>query len=139
VHGGLYLDNDAHLRRPLTGKEWLDPRGVWVFEKKVHVSALSRRERANPASERVGNYAFGSAQPRCQALRRVIEECITRIKLLLEENLERWNDSEVLWVCGPDVLSAICNKNPELFSPRLKDFCTHRGAGTWRDESDNRQ
>jgi len=127
--GGLYLDNDVRLHRRLLSAEWTDPRGVWVLEYFFPIEELSTRMRQEPAAERVANYAFGSSSPRLPALRAIIEECIQRTRVL--SSVETWSDDDVLWVCGPDVVSVVCQRMPHLFSTRLNDFCEHTCQGTW--------
>lgn len=135
LRGGLYLDNDVQIRRPLLQHEWSSPTGVWVLEKRVDVGSLALREREEPVRERIANYAFGSAEPLLPGLRLIIEECIRRVKRI--EHLAAWSDDDVLWVTGPDVVSVVHFRHGRsAFSRPLEDFCDHSEAGAWRYQRD---
>ena len=135
LRGGLYLDHDVQLLRPLRESEWQSAGGVWVLEKRADPSSLGPRELREPVGERIANYAFGSAVPFLAGLHFIIEECIKRVREI--GHLQVWSDSDVLWVTGPDVVSVVRSRHgAPTFSQPLEDFCSHSEAGTWRGLAD---
>ena len=64
-----------------------------------------------------------------------IEECISRLKAILQED-KSINDLDVLWVCGPDVITTMYHrlnqkgKNEVLLLPN--GTVANENSGSWR-------
>ena len=120
-HGGVYLDCDCVILKPF------QTTGVVLFEEwTVPVHLLGPREKKY--SLRVANYAFASVAEH-PFLKATIEECIRRLKMLTGPP----STTDILWVCGPDVLTTMYHekKNGEV---KLLDrsYLRHLRAGSWR-------
>jgi hypothetical protein len=134
--GGMYLDNDVTLQRPLTDREWVD-KGAWFIEKYLCDTELGglgpREERINL---RMANYALGYPKPKCAALKAIINEAVRRVLSMAGGYI--WTDEDVLYCTGPDVVTTMYDKwGEQLFSSALESgIVTHAAHGTWRDFRD---
>jgi hypothetical protein len=79
---------------------------------------------------RVANYAFAS-EAKHPFLREVILECIRRLKLL--SLLKKVSHADILWVCGPDVITTVYHET-RYNDVMLLDttYLNHLMAGSWR-------
>lgn len=135
--GGLYLDADCFPEQGLAAQL----QGDVVLFKEMTVdptTALGPREDKSPASAvRIANFAFYARRPRNPFIRACILECVRRLrKILVEENQESVHtDADILWVCGPDVITTVFHKRQGLTGrTRLltASIAGHRYTGTWR-------
>jgi len=110
----------------------------------VPVEKLGPRECKHPRNGlRVGNFAFLSIFKRHPFLELCIRECIRRLTFLLEQNLQKWEETDILWVCGPDVITTMYHaqfkddgsSDDVDSSVRLMQigYLQHLGYGSWRD------
>ena len=131
--GGLYLDADCFPEQGLAAQ--LQGEVVLFKEMTVDPTTLGPREDKSPASAvRVANFA---RRPRNPFIRACILECVRRLReILVEENRESVHtDADILWVCGPDVITTVFHKRQGLTGrTRLltASIAGHRAAGTWR-------
>ena len=102
-----------------------------------NVNRLGPRECKNPENVlRVANYAFGTNVIKHPFLNEVILECISRLESLVNAKLSKLSQQDILWVCGPDVITTIYHKfkdaHPDLI---LLDtsYLSHLCHGSWRD------
>ena len=69
-------------------------------------------------------------------LKEVIEECINRLnKLLIIENRRVLNNEDILWVCGPDVITTIYHESKNKYNDIFlydTTFLNHKCNGSWR-------
>ena len=121
-HGGMYVDCDCILLKPIRPTSPV----VLFTEKRVSVEQLGPKEKKYDL--RIANYAF-AAQAGHPFLKEVITECIRRLKLLNGSK----STTDILWVCGPDVITTIYHET------RLKDitlldttYLKHLMTGSWR-------
>jgi len=66
-----------------------------------------------------------------------------RLEYLFQLNLEQWEETDILWVCGPDVITTMYHAQfgddgsdaDADSSIRLIDqgYLQHWGYGSWRD------
>ena len=126
-YGGLYLDNDAQITRPLTGAELNHPGGIFFTELYADLAKLGPREA--PQSHRIANYALGSAKPKSKVIQEIIDEAVRRT---LSVPLP-WTDRDVIFCTGPDVVTTVFHRTPGLVAiPR--GVIDHSCEGTWRTE-----
>jgi mannosyltransferase OCH1-like enzyme len=130
-HGGIYLDVDCSLRRRLPVVE----NEVILFVEHVlpSVQMLGPRECKDPDNVvRIANFAFGTAIPQHPFLKLVIDECVHRLQSLNQVTVSQ---SDILWVCGPDVITSIYHKTKKERDDIClldKTYLTHLRYGSWR-------
>ena len=126
-NGGFYLDIDCVLFTEFT----------------VPVDKLGPRECKHPRNGlRIANFAFASNFKRHPFLEICIRECIRRLTLLFDSNLEKWEETDVLWVCGPDVITTIYHAQfkddgsgddvDSSICLMQRGYLRHLGYGSWR-------
>lgn len=145
-HGGFYLDIDCVMNtNPFNTINPKCDRMVLFTEFTVPVDKLGPRECKHPRNGvRVANFAFASNFKRHPFLETCIRECIRRLTYLFDLNLEKWAETDILWVCGPDVITTMYHaqfsddgSNVDVDSSvRLieRGCLQHLGYGSWRDE-----
>lgn len=131
LQGGYYSDIDCFIKQhlPLV-------RGVSLFIEQVvkSVNNLGPRECKNePNLTRIANFFFGSTIPKHPFYKACIQECLIRLECLFTENNESLTNSDILWVCGPDVITTVYHRerweNVTLFD---QSFLTHKCYSSWR-------
>lgn len=133
--GGLYLDVDCIVMKDFSKTKIHINKDLFLFvEDIVDVSNLGPRECKNPEnSVRIANYAFYSKTIKNEFLELCLKECIKRLEYLLELKLNAWSHNDILWVCGPDVITTMYHKNKDssikLFN---RTFIRHLQNGSWR-------
>jgi hypothetical protein len=152
-HGGCYLDVDCVIvKNPFhqasSGINPKNDRLILFTEFTVTIDALGPRECKNPRNSlRIANYAFAANYKRHPFLELCIRECMRRLEVLFQSNLDKWAETDILWVCGPDVITTIyhaqfgadgtgCGADADVdTSVRLMDrgWLRHLGYGSWRD------
>lgn len=135
-NGGFYFDVDCVIRKGIS----IEPeRFLILFTEKVldDVNQLGPRECKNPENAlRIANYAFGTNVLRHPFLNEAIMECIDRLESLIQNPGTRLTQQDILWVCGPDVMTTVYHRSrkeyPNLF---LLDntVLAHLCHGSWRE------
>ena len=134
AHGGFYFDVDCLVKKPL---QPLPTEKMVLFTERVlsSVADLGPRECKTPESVlRIANYAFGTTTVNHPFMKQVLDECIRRLSLLMCEASD-FSDADILWVCGPDVITTVYHRAPKDSSDILLLDTTHVDhlcAGTWR-------
>lgn len=111
---------------------------MFLFTEKTmeSVNQLGPRECKNPENIlRISNYFFGTSIKKHPFLKEVINECINRLEqiLIIEKNTNlSWRD--ILWTCGPDVITTIYHKSRSKYNILLFDSSTikHYCYSSWR-------
>jgi mannosyltransferase OCH1-like enzyme len=141
-HGGLYLDMDCVIAtNPFQQVNPKTDRMILFTEFTVAIDVLGPRECKNPRNGlRIANYAFAANYKRHPFLEMCIRECMRRLEVLFQSNLDKWAETDILWVCGPDVITTIYHEQAADAteadsSIRLMDrgYLRHLGYGSWRD------
>ena len=84
------------------------------------INTLGPREIKKPEySLRVANYGFGTHIKKHPFLKDTINECIKRLNIILNEKLDDYTHQDILWTCGPDVVTTVYHKNKNKY-PDLK-------------------
>ena len=147
-HGGVYLDMDCVIAtNPFGGGGGgggINPktdRMILFTEFTVNIDVLGPRECKNPQNAlRIANFAFASNYKRHPFLELCIRECMRRLEVLFQSNLDKWAETDILWVCGPDVITTMYHEQAADASEsdssiRLMErgYLRHLGYGSWRD------
>lgn len=108
-HGGFYLDVDCLMVfNPFNPINPKCDRMILFTEFIVPIEKLGPRECKHPRNGlRIANFAFASNLKRHPFLKTCIHECMRRLTFLFELNLEKWEETDILWVCGPDVITTM--------------------------------
>jgi hypothetical protein len=131
-HGQFYFDVDCIVKKALP-----DTNKMIVFTETIlrDVSELGPRECKNPENVlRVANYAFGTTTVKHPFLKEVIDECISRLSWLVNSNIKP-SETDILWVCGPDVITTVYHRSKHNYSDLLlldKSYLSHLCYGSWR-------
>ena len=145
-HGGFYLDMDCVIttnpfHQARSGINPKNDRMILFTEFTVPIDALGPRECKNPRNAlRIANYAFSANYKRHPFLEMCIRECMRRLEVLFQSNLDKWAETDILWVCGPDVITTMYHEQAADAteadsSIRLMErgYLRHLGYGSWRD------
>jgi hypothetical protein len=117
----MYIDSDCVIRKHIPTSPV-----VLFTEKTVPLYQLGPREKKY--SVRVANYAFAS-EPQHPFLKEVILECIRRLTLL-----KSIMHSDILWVCGPDVITTVYHETLHKDIALLDStYLNHLMMGSWRE------
>jgi mannosyltransferase OCH1-like enzyme len=125
-NGGTYMDCDCKIIKKFD----TTPPVTLFIESIVNIKMLGPREIKHPAhAVRIANYAFSSVAGH-PFLKLVLDECIRRLKILPN----KITPLDILWVCGPDVITTVYHKNKHLFNIVLLDssYLEHYANGSWR-------
>lgn len=133
--GGFYFDTDCRINKPLNLKK--EDKLVLFTEKLLtNVSFLGPRECKSPERVlRIANFAFGCTVTRHEFLKEVIEECIVRLETVFSESRTQLTDEDILWCCGPDVITSIYHTSHKKYDDiSLLDttYLNHLALGSWR-------
>lgn len=134
-HGGFYFDIDCKIKRDFFHHLHQD---TILFTESILdcTSRLGPREIKDDSHKlRIANYALGSLIQQNPFYGQCLEECIRRLKILLHEG-DDINNLDVLWVCGPDVITTVYHR----LSPADKDntlllpeqTVENENLGSWR-------
>ncbi len=129
AQGGFYFDSDCEILREFPSIA----ESAVVFLEAIlpTVAMLGPREEKTPERRlRVANYAFGAMVPRHPFFKECLEECTRRLTVL---DFTAATPEDVLWVCGPDVITSVFHDNE--FAVRLLEFryLRHLALGAWRN------
>ena len=135
-HGNFYFDVDCRIRKkiPLDSE-----RCMILFTEMIlkDVNRLGPRECKNPENVlRVANYAFGTNVIKHPFLHEVIMECIKRLAFLIESGPSKLEQLDILWVCGPDVITTVYHRSKNLYPDLIlldMSYLSHLCHGSWRD------
>ena len=135
-NGNLYFDVDCVIRKKIS----IRAQQFFILFTEMIVSDVSKlgpRECKNPENVlRVANYAFGTNVIRHPFLNEVILECIDRLAFLISLAQTHLTQQDILWVCGPDVITTVFHQSrgryPDLIL--MDTTClAHLCHGSWRD------
>jgi len=135
-YGNFYFDVDCKIRKRIPVKS---DGFLVLFTEMIlkDVNKLGPRECKNPENVlRVANYAFGTNVIRHPFLNEVILECINRLGFLLKSEYGQLSQADILWVCGPDVITSIYHKSKDLHPDLIlldTSYLSHLCHGSWRD------
>lgn len=136
-NGGIYSDVDCFINKEF--RISMGNANVALFTEHIcdSVDELGPRECKNPDNVlRVANYFFASRTTQHPFLKEVIEECLSRLRqVLVDENKRSFSDSDVLYVCGPDVITTVYHKSKSKYNDiKLFDntYLKHKAYGSWR-------
>ena len=135
--GNFYLDVDCLVQKKL---DTVHANKMVLFTETIvsGVDQLGPRECKNPENVlRVANYAFGTTIVKHPFLKEVIDECISRISWLIHSNMTPL-DTDILWVCGPDVITTVYHRSHKNYSDILlldQSYLSHLCYGSWRSGS----
>ena len=137
LHGGLYADSDCFIKKNLDQHNDTHNIILFIEHKCNSVNELGKREcKNNKNLLRIANFCFGSNTINHPFLKEVIEECICRLKkLLIIEKKTNFSHEDILWVCGPDVITTIYHKSKNKYNDIFlydKTFLNHKCNSSWR-------
>jgi hypothetical protein len=137
LNGGLYADSDCFIKNKLDKHNDTDNMILFIEHICNSVKDLGKKECKNPENlVRIANFCFGSKTKNHPFLKEVIEECINRLnKLLIIEKKTNFNHEDILWVCGPDVITTIYHRSKNKYNDIFlydNTFLNHKCAGSWR-------
>jgi len=129
-YGGLYSDADCFIQKNINNNK-----NILLFTEKI-----CKEENLGPREAkirlRVANYCFGSKVKRHPFLKEVIDECLRRLhQLLIVEQIEKPTPQDILWVCGPDVITTIYHNSKNNYDDIYlfdQSFLNHKCYGSWR-------
>ena len=129
-NGGLYCDADCFIQKQIQTSS------IVLFTEHICKSVyhLGPRECKHPDNVvRIANFCFGATTLQHPFLKEVIEECIRRLKQILSEKI-RLTQRDVLWMCGPDVITSIYHTSKHKYDIYLHDtsYLQHKCYGSWR-------
>ena len=136
LYGGFYFDSDCFIQKPINAHSKND--NVVLFVEWVcPVHTLGPRECKNPDNQtRIANYCFGCNTKQHPFFKEVIEECISRLKqIFIIENITNPNQQDILWVCGPDVITSVYHRSKHNYTDIFlydKTYLNHTNCGSWR-------
>ena len=136
VNGGFYFDVDCIVKKNIL--PYVKNNMVLFIEKKISaVNKLGPREKkTKDRLLRIANFAFGSSIKEHPFLKRVIDECLSRTETFLRESPNEISELDVVWLCGPDVITSIYHDYKHLYSDLLlleKSNLKHMTYSSWRE------
>lgn len=139
-HGGFYFDVDCTIHRSFLENVHPDAQTILFTERVVESTVgLEPRESKHASHKiRVSNFAMGSRCVENDFYEQCIEECILRLQSLLEKCTEI-SELDILWVCGPDVITTVYHRFNAQLKPTANTLvllpetvATNGGLGSWR-------
>ena len=116
--GGLYLDLDCFIDPDLPDHLDCD---TCVFRECVlsDVRQLGRRECKDPCRRvRIANFAIYSRHKKSEFLRACIVLALQRLNyLLFSEKLLKLSREDILWACGPDLVTSVYHERTSQHGP----------------------
>ena len=71
-----------------------------------------------------------------KGVKEVIEECLGRLnQILLVEKKEEFDHSDILWTCGPDIITSVYHKSRQHYKNihlLNTGYVHHKSYGSWR-------
>ena len=142
-HGNFYFDVDSKITKPFfPASGGANKMYLFVEELLPSVAALGPREIKTPAHLlRVCNFAFGASVKKHPFLKDVIDECLKRLTYLLGDLKFKPADfkkTDILWVCGPDVMTTVYHQKKHLYGNQIvllaQPYIHHLRMWSWRDD-----
>ena len=134
-NGGIYCDIDCFIKKSFNSYN----NNIILFTEKIceSVSKLGPRESKSPENVlRIANFCFASKSIKHPFLKEVIDECLQRLKqVLINEKKTTLNDRDILWCCGPDVITTIYHLMKHKYNDLYlcdSSFLDHKSYGGWR-------
>jgi mannosyltransferase OCH1-like enzyme len=136
-NGGIYSDADCFIRKPTTIHGTNDNILLFIEHICPNVNMLGPRECKNQENRiRIANYYFGSKVKHHPFLKEVIEECIVRLnRILIQENNTSLTQQDILWVCGPDVITTVYHRSRHNYNDIFlydNTYLDHKCYSSWR-------
>ena len=134
--GGIYCDADCYINKKFN--EDINSNIILFTEGIVpNVNRLGPRESKNLDNVlRVANYFFVSKFKKHPFFKAVIAECLKRLKrILIKEKKTIFNRQDILWCCGPDVITTIYHLTKHKYNDihlHDKSFLDHRCYNSWK-------
>jgi mannosyltransferase OCH1-like enzyme len=137
----FYFDADCIIQKDFMNLFNSNPnKNVILFIETIvnSVDCLGPLECKNPDNViRIANYAFGTKTKKHPFIKEVIDECIRRINILLGKYspYNTLTHRDILWVCGPDVITTIYHKNKSLYPEIIlldTSYVKNMQFGSWR-------
>jgi mannosyltransferase OCH1-like enzyme len=136
-NAGLYADADCFIKKELGLHNETDNIILFIEHICSSVNELGKKECKNPENVvRIANFCFGSKTKNHPFLKEVIEECIHRLEILLYiKNNKVFSNEDILWVCGPDVITTIYHRSKHKYNDIFlydNTYLNHKCHGSWR-------
>ena len=136
-NGGIYSDVDCYIQKKLDIEK---DEYLYLYTEKIckNIKMLGKRETKNKENlHRISNYFFGTDYKQHPFLKLVINECINRLNQLLlieKKNEKNINHGDILWVCGPDVITSMYHIHKNNYKIKLFDdtYIKHTCLSSWR-------
>jgi len=136
--GGIYSDADCFIEKKFNNNN-INKYNIVLFTEHIcnSVDDLGPRECKNAENVlRIANFCFGSKLIKHPFFKEVIDECLNRLnQLLIIENKTNLCDNDILWVCGPDVITTVYHNSKNNYTDIFlhdKSFLNHKCYGSWR-------
>jgi mannosyltransferase OCH1-like enzyme len=135
-YGGFYFDADCYIQK-IFDKHSANDNVILFIEWICPIETLGPRENKHPDNQtRIANYCFGCNTKKHPFLKEVIDECISRLKqILIVENKTVLDQQDILWVCGPDVITTVYHRSKHNYTDIFlydQTYLAHMNAGSWR-------
>ena len=134
-HGHFYFDVDCEINKEIS----VNSGNFLVLFTEIILSDvrhLGPRECKSPENVlRIANYAFGTNVLRHPFLHEVILECTSRLDQLIYSGVAKIYQHDILWVCGPDVITTIYHKSKHKYPELIlldTSYLSHLCRGSWR-------
>ena len=135
--GGTYCDADCLIKKPFDS--YAHEYSVVLFTEFIinDINVLGPRECKNPENKtRIANFFFYSKLAKHPFFRDVIMECMNRLnELLVKNNARNLSSTDILWLCGPDVITSVYHKKKHSYRDIVlcdTSFLQHERHGSWR-------
>lgn len=134
--GGFYSDIDCIILKSIL-QDNNNKDQLYLFTEKIlsDTKILGPREKKEDIyKHRIANYFFGTKKKRCSIIKEMIRECIRRLNVIITEEKTNLSNHDVLWTCGPDVITTIYHNSPEKENIKLMDesYLRHLCTSSWR-------
>jgi hypothetical protein len=133
-NSGIYSDVDCFMKKNFNMND-----EVSLFTEHIlsDTKNLGARECKNPKNVlRIANYFFAFNVKEHPFLKEVIEECLKRLEILfIIEGCTNISEQDILWVCGPDVITSIYHLEGHKYNIHLYNttYLEHKCYGSWRN------
>jgi len=136
-NGGIYSDADCFILQEINQhKEY---HNIILFTEHIckSMDELGIRECKNSDNLlRISNYFFGSISLKHPFIKEVINECLNRLKqILIIEDKTNLDSDDILWVCGPDVITTVFHTSKTKYNDIFlydETYLDHRCDNSWK-------
>ena len=136
-YSGIYCDVDCFIKKSF--EKYSKEYNVILFTEYIcrDVNELGIRECKKLDNKvRIANYFFYSKIKNHPFVKEVIDECLRRLEqIIINENKNKFNNSDILWCCGPDVITTIYHSTKHKYKDIYlcdTSFLNHKCYGSWR-------